>query len=98
MKSIRTGVVGISGYGGGETLRYLVGHPRFELIYAAGESSAGAPLGSRFPTLSDPLAGLVIEKFDPDRLPSLDLLFASLPTGQSRELLARVPASTRVVD
>lgn len=94
----RIGIVGVSGYGGGEALRLVASHPRMDLVYVAGEGSAGAALGTRYPALAPPLASLVIEKFDPLRLPALDLLFASLPTGASREPLAAVPASTRVVD
>ena len=40
--SIRVGIVGISGFGGGEAMRLVAGHPSFELIYAAGEGSAGS--------------------------------------------------------
>lgn len=96
--SIRVGIVGISGYGGGEALRLCASHPAFQLVYAAGESSAGQKLVERFPGLPGRLGNLVIEKFDPAALPDLDVLFASLPTGDSRAALARVPARTRVVD
>jgi N-acetyl-gamma-glutamyl-phosphate reductase len=40
----------------------------------------------------------VIQKWDPAALPNLDVLFASLPTGESKEALAGVPAKTRIVD
>lgn len=96
--SIRVGIVGISGFGGGEALRLVAGHPSFELVYAAGEGSAGSRLGDRFPGLPAGLAGLVIEKWDPATLPKLDLLFASLPTGASAEALARVPREVKIVD
>lgn len=96
--SIRVGIVGISGYGGGEALRLCAGHPAFQLVYAAGESSAGQTLSERYPGLPARLSSLVIEKFDPAALPELDVLFASLPTGDSRAPLARVPASTKIVD
>src|SRR5829696_2824622 len=96
--SIRVGIVGISGYGGGEALRLCATHPAFEVAYAAGESSAGQKLVERFPGVSPRLANLVIEKWDPSALPDLDVLFASLPTGESKEALARVPARTKVVD
>jgi N-acetyl-gamma-glutamyl-phosphate reductase len=96
--SIRVGIVGISGYGGGEALRLCAAHPAFQVVYAAGESSAGQKLVERYPGLPDRLAQLVIEKFDPGALPELDLLFASLPTGDSKEPLARVPARTKIVD
>jgi N-acetyl-gamma-glutamyl-phosphate reductase len=96
--SFRVGIVGISGYGGGEALRLCAGHPAFQLAYAAGESSAGQKLGERYPGLPERLSNLVIEKFDPGALPELDVLFASLPTGDSKAPLARVPARTKVVD
>ncbi len=96
--SFRVGIVGVSGYGGGEVLRLCATHPGFELVYAAGESSAGGLLGDKFPGLSRKLGGLVIQKWQPEALPALDVLFASLPTGESREALAKVPNGTRVVD
>ncbi|MCA3376914.1 MAG: N-acetyl-gamma-glutamyl-phosphate reductase, partial [Roseomonas sp.] len=45
--SIRIGIVGISGFGGGEAMRLVANHPSFELVYAAGEGSAGSRLGDR---------------------------------------------------
>lgn len=96
--NIRVGIVGISGFGGGEALRLIAGHPSFELVYAAGESSAGSRLVDRFPGVSPRLAGLVIEKWDPAALPELDLLFASLPTGASAQALARIPKDVKIVD
>jgi len=38
--SIRVGIVGISGFGGGEAMRLVASHPSFELVYAAGDGSA----------------------------------------------------------
>ncbi|AWB25511.1 N-acetyl-gamma-glutamyl-phosphate reductase [Methylobacterium currus] len=96
--SMRVGIVGISGFGGGEALRLIAGHPSFELVYAAGEGSAGSRLADRFPGVPARLADLVIEKWDPATLPPLDVLFASLPTGSSAEALARVPADVKIVD
>lgn len=95
---IRVGVVGISGFGGGEAMRLIAGHPSFELVYAAGDGSAGSRLVDRFPGAPAKLADLVIEKWEPDALPKLDVLFASLPTGASAEALARVPAGIKIVD
>ena len=96
--SIRVGIVGISGFGGGEALRLIASHPSFELVYAAGEGSAGSRLMDRFPGVPDKLADLVIEKWDPAALPKLDVLFASLPTGTSAEALACVPDWVKIVD
>lgn len=97
--SIRIGIVGVSGYGGGELLRLVGGHPSFELAWVGGESSAGEALAARFPALAGRREGaLVIEPFEPAKLPELDLLFASLPTGKSKAPLAQVAASIRIVD
>ncbi|EDP61650.1 N-acetyl-gamma-glutamyl-phosphate reductase [alpha proteobacterium BAL199] len=96
--SLRVGIVGISGFGGGEAMRLVAGHPSFELVYAAGEGSAGSRLGDRFPGAPATLAELVIQKWDPVTLPKLDVLFASLPTGASAEALARVPKEVKIVD
>jgi N-acetyl-gamma-glutamyl-phosphate reductase len=96
--SIKVGIVGVSGYGGGEVLRLCATHPSFEVVYVAGESSAGAKLGDKFPGLPRPLSELVIQKWNAAELPELGVLFASLPTGESREALARVPARTKIVD
>jgi N-acetyl-gamma-glutamyl-phosphate reductase len=95
--SIRVGIVGVSGYGGGEALRLCFAHPSFEVVYVAGEGSAGQRLIERFPGIGK-LGELTIEKWDPARLPDLDMLFASLPTGESQASLQSVPAKTKIVD
>src|SRR3954452_118198 len=96
--SIRVGIVGISGFGGGEALRLVAGHPSFELVYAAGEGSAGSRLVDRFPGVAARLGRLVVEEWDPASRPKLDVLFASLPTGTSAEALARVAPEVKIVD
>jgi len=96
---MRIGIVGVSGYGGSELLRLVAGHPGFELAYVGGESSAGQRLAQRFPALAGHAAGaLVIEPFAPERISGIDLLFASLPTGKSREPLAKLAKDMRIVD
>src|SRR5919197_1467813 len=94
----KVGVVGVSGYGGGEILRLCAAHPAVEVVYAAGETSAGQRLGDRYPGLGGSLSDLVIEAFRPEALPDLDVLFLSLPTGESRGVAPRLPADLRVVD
>jgi N-acetyl-gamma-glutamyl-phosphate reductase len=95
----RIGIVGVSGFGGGELLRLCAGHPAFEIAYVAGESTAGKSLAQLFPAMSGHAAGgLVVRPFVPGETAGLDVLFVSLPTGKSREPLARVPAATRIVD
>jgi len=96
---VRIGIVGVSGYGGSELLRLCSAHPQFEVAYVGGESTAGRPLAQQFPALAGlPLGALRIQSFEPEKIAGVDLLFASLPTGKSREPLARVPAGVRIVD
>lgn len=96
---ISVGIVGVSGFGGGEALRLVASHPNFQLTYVAGESSAGQALGQLFPGVATALQDLTVSKWDPTTLPNdLQVLFASLPTGASREPLAQVPERVKIVD
>jgi N-acetyl-gamma-glutamyl-phosphate reductase len=95
----RVGIVGVSGYGGGELLRLLASHPSFELAYVAGEASAGQALAQRFPWLANRREGaLQIQPFKLEEVRNVELLFVSLPTGKSREPLARAPKELKLVD
>ena len=95
----RIGIVGVSGYGGSELLRLCTSHPAFEVAYVGADRSAGTKLRERFAALAGRAAGeLVIQRFVPEETRGVDLLFVSLPTGVSRELLARLPASMKIVD
>lgn len=96
--SKRIGISGVSGYGGGEVLRLCATHPGVEVAYAAGETSAGKRLGDLYPGLAGATADLVVQKWDPTGLPDLDLVFLSLPTGESRGAAERLPADLRVID
>jgi N-acetyl-gamma-glutamyl-phosphate reductase len=96
---MRIGIVGVSGYGGSELLRLCIGHPAFEVVYASGESTVGQTLAQRFPALAGhPTGKVVIQPFVPEKVDGIDLLFASLPTGKSKEPLSRIPAATKIVD
>jgi N-acetyl-gamma-glutamyl-phosphate reductase len=96
---MKIGIVGVSGYGGSELLRLCAGHPAFEIAYVGGESTAGQALAQRFPALGGHAAGkLVIQPFAPQKVSGIDLLFASLPTGKSKEPLAKVAKEIRIVD
>jgi N-acetyl-gamma-glutamyl-phosphate reductase len=99
MNQVKIGIVGVSGYGGSELLRICAAHPTFRLTYVGGESTAGQALWERVPALAGhPMGNLMIQSFVPEETGHVDLLFVSLPTGKSKEPLAKVPASTKIVD
>lgn len=92
------GVIGGSGYGGGELLRLLVGHPAFKLRVVAGGRSAGRHIGDVFPQLlATGLARHPVVEATPDELVDCQVVFASTPHIVSMELLPRLLAEDRVV-
>lgn len=48
---IRVGIIGVSGYGGGELARILVGHPDAELTYLCSETYKGQDIGAALPNM-----------------------------------------------
>ena len=94
---MKIGIVGVSGYGGSELLRLCAGHTSFEIAYVGGESTVGQSLAQRFPALAGhPVGKLQIQAFVPEDISGIDLLFASLPTGRSREEIGRAACKERV--
>src|SRR3954469_18333509 len=98
----RIGVLGASGYTGGELVRMLLRHPRAEIVLLTAERSAGKEMREVFPQFSPyALPKLTaIEGLDWANL-RLDLAFCALPHATTqkviKELLAKAP-NTKVVD
>ncbi len=96
----RVGIIGVSGYGGGEALRLCAQHPDLQVAAVYGESSAGQRVGERYPAiaaLAPAVARLRVEPFEPSSV-DVKLLFASMPTGKSRDALAAVPERVKIID
>ncbi len=72
---ITTGIVGASGYMGGEALRVLLEHPQVEVAWVTSRS-AGA-IEDYHPNLYD----CGIEPIHPDEAAACDVVFLALPTG-----------------
>src|SRR5687768_12258679 len=83
---IRVGVVGVSGYAGGELCRWLLDHPEFELVSAVSRGHVGRPLAEVLPALEG-CTDLTCEGFS-DRLNRLDAVFLATPHGAAVELAA----------
>ena len=64
MDTIKVGIVGVSGYGGGELARLLTQHPGVELTYVTSGTYAGKPLSAALPGINRQIS-LSCEKFDP---------------------------------
>ena len=94
---MKIGVVGASGYAGGELLRLLAGHPEFEAAVIAAGSNAGEEITSIHPQLSN-YAGRKFIDTDPANLKNLDLLFTALPHGESAKLINQLDPNLKIVD
>ncbi len=97
MSSVRTAILGASGYTGAELVRLLARHPAFALTALTGDRKAGQPLSSVFPHLATlPLPDLVaIGDVD---FGQIDAVFCALPHGTTQEVIAGLPPHVRVVD
>ena len=89
------GVVGASGFTGGELLRLLEGHPTFKAVQATSRSYEKKTVGSVHPNLR----GMDLRFSDPADLESVDVLFACTPHGVSMERIDEFrDAADTVVD
>lgn len=80
------GIVGASGYGGIQLVRLLLDHPKLELVYLGGDSSAGKPFSDLYPHLADQVPQ-VIEPIDLDQIGDrCRVVFLSLPNGLAHQM------------
>ncbi len=94
---MKIGVVGASGYAGGELLRLLSGHPSFELAYISAGSNAGELVTSVHPQLTS-FAGQRFSLTDVSAINECDLVFFALPHGESAKLIAQIAPQVKIVD
>jgi N-acetyl-gamma-glutamyl-phosphate reductase len=95
----RVAVIGASGYGGLQTLRLLLDHPRFDISFLGGERSSGKRWSEIVPFL--PLPGdPVVQRPDPEVIAeAADLAVLSLPNGLAAQLVpSLLELGVRVVD
>lgn len=95
---ISVGVVGGSGYTGGELIRLLLGHPMVELTAATSRTLAGSPVCETFQNLRG-ATDLVFAPVDVESLRRCDLVFFATPNGVAMELVPELlSAGIKVVD
>ena len=89
-EKISVGIVGASGYGGVQLVRLLADHPRVELVYLGGDSSAGKLFSSLYPHLSHRF-DLEIEAIDLETIAGkCDVVFLSLPNGLAYQMAPKL--------
>jgi N-acetyl-gamma-glutamyl-phosphate reductase len=95
---VKVGILGGSGYGGGELLRLLLFHPQARIEFV----SAGEHAGKRVDQVHPNLSHLIDSRFEPlpepSALASLDVVFLALPHLQAMEIVPRIPEGVKVID
>lgn len=86
---IRVGIVGGSGYTGGELLRLLLPHPEVDVIQVTANSNAGKFVHQVHPHLRGQTA---LKFITADVLEACDLLFLALPHGEAQTGIERYAA------
>lgn len=96
MSRLKIGIVGASGYTGGELLRWLVDHPQVEITQITSESSIGKFVHQIHPHLR----GRTLPRFiTRDALQPCDVLFLAMPHGEAQKQIERFAAlAPRLVD
>jgi N-acetyl-gamma-glutamyl-phosphate reductase len=84
--TITVGIVGATGYAGGELVRLLLRHPNVRLAGLYGRNRDRQPIAASHPHLS--AAGLVIDQ----AIPEADAIFTALPHGVAAEIAAEIVA------
>ncbi len=93
---IKAGIIGGSGYTGGELIRILLNHPQVEIDFVFSTTRAGKKLSSAHPDL----LGLTEMQFTEQVNPNVDLVFLCLGHGNSSKFLRENHFSdnTKIID
>jgi len=94
---MKIGVIGASGYAGGELLRLLAGHSEFEVCCVAAHSNAGELITSVHPQLTS-YAGLKFSAFNAAYFDCCELVFLALPHGESAAVITSLSPTVKIVD
>jgi N-acetyl-gamma-glutamyl-phosphate reductase len=93
---IQIGIIGGSGYTGGELIRLLINHPAAEINFVYSRTKAGEPLYRAH----EDLLGTTDLCFTDSVDPNIDLVFLCLGHGHSKDFLEKNPFSdaTKIID
>lgn len=99
MKPIQAAIIGGSGYGGGELIRRLLGHPQVELCRVSSLDFVGEPVSAAHPNLEG-CTELRFEKLEPeDAARGMDVVLLGLPHKVSAEVVPRLlPQGVKIID
>jgi N-acetyl-gamma-glutamyl-phosphate reductase len=86
----KVGIIGASGYGGAELLRLAAQHSELDVVVATGDTQAGTPIATLYPSLAGAYDGLSYAPYDAAAVDGLDVVFLALPHGASQAIVPGV--------
>lgn len=95
--TMKTAVIGASGYAGGELLRLLSSHPTFKPTVISAGQSAGELITSVHPHLHS-YADRIFSETNIESINSCELVFLALPHGESARIISKIAPGVKVVD
>ncbi|RMG56123.1 MAG: N-acetyl-gamma-glutamyl-phosphate reductase [Acidobacteria bacterium] len=98
MAKLKVGIIGGSGYGGGELLRILLFHPRVDLRLVTAHQQAGRRVDEVHPNLRHLTDLRFAETTISEEFDELDCLFLALPHGESMTLVPELPDGVKLID
>jgi len=91
-------VLGASGYTGSEIVRLLSVHPQMQISHLTANSNAGKKFDTVYPQHMNLKNLPTLIKNDEVDYKGVDAVFCCLPHGATQEIVAGLPAGTKVVD
>ncbi|MEW6125695.1 MAG: N-acetyl-gamma-glutamyl-phosphate reductase [Acidobacteriota bacterium] len=95
---IKIGIIGGSGYGGSELLRFLLFHPQVEIKLVTANEHAGKRVDAVHPNLAKLTDLTFASTHDTRDFADLDCVFLGLPHGQAMDIVPQIPANVKIVD
>jgi N-acetyl-gamma-glutamyl-phosphate reductase len=94
---MKIGIIGGSGYAGGELLRLLAGHPEFEVCCVSAHSNAGELITTVHPHLTG-YAKIKFSEFKASDFDCCELVFLALPHGESAKIVSQLSKQVKIID
>ncbi len=95
---LNVSVIGASGYGGGEVVRLLLGHPAVRLQHLVAEARAGELFADVFPNVRGFIDGRT-EPLDPVAVAAdSDVVFLALPNGVAAGVVPQLGEQVKMID
>lgn len=99
VNKVKVAIVGSTGYGGVELIRFLQHHPQVEIVSVISSSSSGKPISEGFPHLTNIVTQNLDGVHPAEIAAKADLVFTATPSGISTELVPQLlEVGLKVID